>query len=216
MLCPGLPKAPGQQVCFRAGGVQAPQLDSEQGAKRAGSTVEPCSSTRPPGGRGDSSWDFHQGPNGGCQGDETPVPQPRYSKDLSRAAPGSRERRRGPSVLSGRGDPASRAPAPTPQPAFGVGESVPGAHRDRHNVLPRLGHPGAQACVTLPATQHVTRVPGAEQQLRAPLGGQGRGLRGTAGLMVEGGRRRTMGRSSEPQGSREPCVFRGRNFLWCP
>lgn len=112
--------------------------------------------------------------------------------------------------------PASQAPAPTPQPAFGVGESVLGAHGDRHNVLPRLGHPGAQASVTLPATQHVTRVPGAEQQLRAPLGGQGRGLRGTAGLVAEGGRRRTARRSSEPQGSREPCVFRGRNFLWCP
>lgn len=214
--------APGQQVCSRASRVQAPQLDSEQDVKCAGSTAEPRSSARPPGSLGDSSKDFHQGTGGGCQGYETAVPQPRESKDLARAVP-SDSTRRGPSVLSGRDrwrgardePPISRAPVPTAHPAFGVGEGVRVAHRDRHKVLAHLGHPGAWACVTLPATQHVTRVPETDWRLRAPLGGQGQGLRGDSRARGRRQQAENTGRSSEPQRGQEPRVFRGERFPWC-
>lgn len=217
----GPPMARGQQVCSRASRVQAPQLDSERDVKCAGSTAEPRSSARPPGSLGDSSKDFHWGTSGGCQGYETAVPQPRDSKDLARAVPSD-------SIIGGPlscpdvtdgGVPGMSRLSPEPQFPLLIlhlgGEGMRLAHRDRLKVLAHLGRPGTWACVTLPATQHITCVPGADWRLRAPLGGQGRGLRGDGRAR---GRRRqaenTAG-SSEPQGGQEPHVFRGQRFPWC-
>ena len=55
--------------------------------------------------------------------------------------------------------------------------------RDRHNVLPRPGHPGARACVTLPATQHITRVWGLSSGSGRPWEGRA-GDSGMAGLVA--------------------------------
>lgn len=214
----GPPMARGQQVCSRASRVQAPQLDSERDVKCAGSTAEPRSSARPPGSLGDSSKDSHWGTGGGCLGYETAVPQPRDSKDLARAVPSdsvSGGPLSCPDVTDG-GVPGMSRLSPEPQFPLLIlhleWEGMRLAHRDRLKVLAHLGRPGAWACVTLPATQHITRVPGTDWQLRAPLGGQGRGLGGTAGLVAEGGGQRAPWGARSHRGARNPMSSEGRGF----
>lgn len=105
--------------------------------------------------------------------------------------------------------PVSRAPVPTAHPAFGVGEGVWLAHGDRHKVLAHLGHPGAWAWACNP-TRHVslglTGGSGHPWEGRAGVSG------GTAGLVAEGGRRRTRGGARSRRGARNPVSSEGRGF----
>ena len=206
----GPPVAQGQQVCSRASRVQAPQLDSERDVKCAGSTAEPRSSARPPGSPGDSSKGFHWGTGGGCQGYETAVPQPLDSKDLARAVP-SDNTSGGPLScpdVTDAGCPGRAARLPSPSShcsscIWGGGGRVAGAWGQTQGPGPS----GTPRSLGLGLQPNTSRVPGTDWRLRAPLGGQGRGLRGDGWAC---GRRRqaeNTGRSSEPQGGQEPCVF---------
>ena len=168
---------------------------------------------------------FPPGEAGGrCQGDETPVPRPRYLKDLSRAAPGPSQDHKSTSggplscrdVADGRvpgtSHPVSRAPAPTPQPAFGAGEGVPVARKGQTQCPPPSGAPRSPGlCDTSFHPAHHTRL-GAEQRLRAPLGGQGRGLRDgrACGKKAAGGEPQGGARSHREAGN--PVSSEGRSF----
>lgn len=119
---------------------------------------------------------FTRGPMGGCQGDGNTVPS-HSPGDLFQGRPGS-PGAGGVLCPVGTWRPRLlRSPSSLSACIWGY-RRVCGTHGDCSFVLPVWGF-RAQACVTLPATQHVTRVP--EAKHGSGFQGRGRGLRGTAG-----------------------------------